>query len=64
MKKIPKYIYLDYSKQPSKMVCKHCGESRELHLPALIDDALKQAQAFAESHKMCKPPNNKETTNG
>lgn len=54
MKNIPKYIILDYSKQPPMMVCQNCGEKRELHLPALIDDFIKQAQAFGKSHKDCK----------
>ena len=57
MKKIPKYIILDYSKQPSEFVCENCGERRQIHLPAVIDDVVKQGEAFAESHKYCKPKN-------
>ena len=54
MKNIPEHIILDYNKQPTMMICKNCGEKRELHLPALVDDVIKQAQAFGESHKDCK----------
>jgi len=53
MKKIPRWIFLNYKKQPPVMVCKCCGESRTVHLPAAVDDFLKQSEAFAESHKNC-----------
>lgn len=53
MKNIPKHIILDYSKQPNMMVCKNCGEKRELHLPAPIDDAVGQMRIFVKSHKGC-----------
>jgi len=54
MKRYPKYIVLDYSKQPPEFVCEKCGEKRELHLPAAIDDVVKQGEAFAISHQYCK----------
>jgi len=53
MKKIPRWIFLNYEKQPPVMVCKCCGESREIHLTAAANDFIKQAEAFAESHKYC-----------
>uniref|UniRef100_A0A6M3IM62 Uncharacterized protein n=1 Tax=viral metagenome TaxID=1070528 RepID=A0A6M3IM62_9ZZZZ len=52
-KKIPDWIKLKYDVQPPVFECERCGVTRELHLPAAIDDALKQGQAFAESHKFC-----------
>jgi len=55
MKRIPKHIVLDYSKQPHSYVCKNCGARRQIHLPAAIDDFVKQGEAFSESHKYCKP---------
>ena len=54
MKKIPIHIMLDYSKQPPESVCKNCGARRQVHLPAAIDDFIKQCEAFCESHKDCK----------
>jgi hypothetical protein len=54
MKKITKHIKLDYSKRPNEFFCENCGGRRELHLPALIDDVVKQGEAFAESHRYCK----------
>ena len=56
MKKIPKHIILDYNKQPPEFLCVNCGGRRQLHLPVPIDDFIKQGEAFAESHKYCKPP--------
>jgi len=60
MKRIPKHIYVDYSVQPARLWCKHCGEHRALQLPATIEDAIKQGEAFAESHKYCKNERKKE----
>jgi len=54
MKKIPKWIALKYDESPNQLWCRRCGEKREMHLPASIDDAIKQGEAFAESHKFCK----------
>lgn len=54
MKNIPEHLILDSSKQPPMMTCKHCGATRELHLPALIPDVIAQAKAFGKSHKDCK----------
>lgn len=56
MKKIPKHIMLDYSKTPCEHLCMNCGDRRPLHLPASIDDVIKQFEAFAESHRHCKLP--------
>jgi hypothetical protein len=53
--KIPPHIMLDYSVKPNEYVCEHCGKRRPVHLPAPIDDFLKQGEAFAISHKRCKP---------
>lgn len=52
--RIPKHIILDYSKQPNELKCIFCGKTRVVHLPAPIDDFVKQGEAFAESHKYCK----------
>jgi len=54
MKKIPEWIIVKYNVRPQIFYCSRCGGSRELHLPAPIDDFVKQAEAFAESHKYCK----------
>ena len=55
MKRIPKHIILDYSKQPSEYVCDNCGARRQVHLPAPVDDFVQQGKAFAVSHRYCKP---------
>jgi hypothetical protein len=55
MKRISEHIILDYSKQPSEYVCEKCGARRQVHLPATVDDFVKQGEAFAESHKYCNP---------
>ena len=55
MKKIPKWITLKYDVTPNVFVCERCHTVREVHLPAAIDDVVKQSEAFAESHKYCKP---------
>jgi len=54
--KIPDWIIIKYDVQPPVLVCERCSETRELHLPAAVDDVVKQAQAFAEGHKFCKKP--------
>ena len=54
MKKIPSWIILKYDSDPNYYKCERCEAVREVHLPAPIDDVIKQAQAFAESHKYCK----------
>ena len=53
MKKIPDYIILKYDQEPQIMACNKCGGYRKVHLPAAVDDFIKQAEAFAESHKWC-----------
>jgi hypothetical protein len=58
MKKIPEHIILDYSEKPPKFICVYCGATRELRLPAMIDDVVRQHEAFAGSHKYCKQGQN------
>jgi hypothetical protein len=53
MKKIPKHIILNHEIQPPVFQCTICGITRAVHLPAAVDDFLKQIEAFAESHKYC-----------
>ena len=53
MKKIPRWIFLKYDQDPNYFLCKCCGGTRPVHLPAAIDDVVKQSEAFAESHKYC-----------
>jgi hypothetical protein len=53
-KKIPNWVLLKYDIQPPVFMCERCGAKREAHLPAAIDDFVKQGKAFAESHKYCK----------
>jgi len=54
MKKIPEWILIKYDVKPPLFSCSRCGATRELHLPAAIDDFAKQSEAFAESHRNCK----------
>ena len=54
MKNPPKHIILDYTNDPSEFVCVNCGAKRQLHLPAAINDVVRQAEAFVETHKHCK----------
>ncbi len=54
MKKIPAWIYIKYDKQPAYFLCERCKSEREVHMPAAIDDVLKQSEAFAETHRICK----------
>ena len=53
-KKIPDWIKLKYDVQPPVFMCERCGATRECHLPAAVDDVVKQGYAFADSHKYCK----------
>jgi len=53
-KKIKPWITLKFDVIPNLMVCDRCGSTRELHLPAAIDNVTRQMEAFSESHKSCK----------
>ncbi len=54
--KYPDWIKLKHDVQPNVFRCDRCGEERELHLPAAVEDVLSQGKAFTESHKYCKEP--------
>jgi len=53
--KIPKFIFLKYNDGPPYFLCVNCGKTRPAHLPSATRDFIKQAEAFSESHKYCKP---------
>ncbi|HEX9970642.1 MAG TPA: hypothetical protein VGD14_01090 [bacterium] len=54
MKRIPLWIKIKYFCKPPLFVCDRCGDTRELHLPDSIDGAVKQGEAFTETHKYCR----------
>ena len=63
-KKLPDWIHLKYDVQPPQVICSRCGETRTFHLPATIEDAILQSQAFADSHKYCKTESNQRKEKG
>jgi hypothetical protein len=52
--KIPAWINVKCDVQPPLLKCERCGETRDIHIPAAMDDFIKQGEAFSESHKYCK----------
>jgi hypothetical protein len=52
--KIPDWIVIDTTKKEGDFLCKRCLEIRVPIIPCAIDDFVKQAEAFAETHKFCK----------
>ena len=52
--KIHNWVIIKYGEHPPVFECVRCGVKREVHLPAAVDDFIKQGQALAESHKFCK----------
>lgn len=59
-RKIPNWIVVD--SKTNSMTCQQCGESRPIHLPALINDFIGQAEAFAQSHLHPGEPDRRKTT--
>lgn len=57
--KIKEWIVIDATKQPPILKCKRCGKERKIHLPATVEDFSKQAEAFGETHRICKKGGNK-----
>lgn len=53
-KKLLKWVNIRYDVTPPVLECVRCKGTREFHLPASIDDVVKQSEAFCESHKKCK----------
>lgn len=51
--KMPQWILLDYSQQPPRFRCGRCDVTRELHLPAVVEDFSLQGEAFAAGHRGC-----------
>ncbi|MBE3141436.1 MAG: hypothetical protein IMZ53_12750 [Thermoplasmata archaeon] len=58
MAKLLKHITINYKKQPPEFVCERCQVSRQVHLPALIKDFIKQGEAFSASHEYCQKKKN------
>jgi len=47
------WIVIDASKKPPVFKCMRCGGTREIFLPAPLEDFAKQGEAFNEAHKRC-----------
>lgn len=48
------HIVLDYSVEPNRHLCKHCGQTKDIEMPIEVKKLLKEMKEFIKLHKNCK----------
>jgi len=49
------HCVLDYSRQPNRFQCLHCGAEQPVGLPMAISQLVKQSDAWIAEHRRCRP---------